>query len=65
MLRAGAIFGIILLLWSCFTVGRFVRSVVSYVYHRSIGPPTFPGDPDIEAGIIFLTVILNIFMALS
>lgn len=64
MSRAGAIFGVILLLWTCFTIGCFVLSVVSYVYHRSIGPPSFPGDPDIGAGIVFLTVNLNVFTAL-
>lgn len=51
--------GILLVMWTMFTVGCFVMAAIVYAQNRG-ATPINPGDPNIGLGMIYVAAMLNV-----
>lgn len=59
MRKAHPFVGIILVLWTMFTLGLLVLALIVYFQNRGT-TPIRPGDPNIGLGIIYFAALLNV-----
>lgn len=49
-----------LIAWTWLTLGGLAYALMSYLFCWLTEPPSFPGDPNIGAGLVCIAAVLNV-----